>query len=357
MLEKLKIVEQRYEQVLRSLSDPDVVADREKFRELAKENAALEPIINCYRRLQKVSTDLAQNRDIVQNESDEEFRQLAVQELESLAAEEDKLKQELFLLMLPKDPNDDKNIIFEIRAGAGGDESALFAAELFSMYSRYADTRGWTVEILSVSPSSVGGYKEIIGMIRGHGAFSRLKYEKGVHRVQRVPKTETQGRVHTSTVTVAILPEAEEVEIEINDKDLRIDVFRSSGPGGQSVNTTDSAVRVTHLPTGMVVTCQDEKSQFKNKAKALTVLRARLFELMQEEQDAGRRDDRRSQIGTGERSEKIRTYNFPQGRVTDHRIGLTIYQIDEVVRGDLDVLIEPLISHYRAESLKEGERR
>ncbi|MCB0309812.1 MAG: peptide chain release factor 1, partial [Bdellovibrionales bacterium] len=269
-----------------------------------------------------------------------------------LEREVEEFQKKLKVLLLPKDPNDDKNVILEIRAGAGGDEASIFAGELFRMYLRYAETQGWKIEVMSASEGTVGGYKEVIATISGHGAFSRFKYERGVHRVQRVPATEAQGRVHTSTVTVAVLPEAEEVDIKIEDKDLRIDVYRSSGPGGQSVNTTDSAVRITHLPTGIVVAMQDEKSQHKNKDKAMRVLRARLFEAKQAQLEAERRQDRRSQVGTGERSEKVRTYNFPQSRITDHRIGLSIYSIEEVLNGDLDQLIDPLVTYFQAEALK-----
>ncbi len=353
MLEKLAGVEGRYRELTALLSDPAIIGDREAYRKFVKEHAEIEPIVAQYRSWRKVSEDLEESRSILEDSADEELRALALAELDSLKHRKEELYQELITLLLPKDPNDDKNIILEIRAGTGGDEAGLFAAELFNSYTRFAEGRGWRVEIMSLSESSVGGYKEVIGRILGHGAFSWLKYERGVHRVQRVPQTETQGRIHTSTVTVAVLPEAEEVDVEILDKELRIDVFRSSGPGGQSVNTTDSAVRVTHLPSGIVVSCQDEKSQFKNKAKALTVLRARLLNMHQEAQDRERRDDRRSQIGTGERSERIRTYNFPQGRVTDHRIGLTLYQIDTIMGGALEGVIQPLQAHYRAEALKQ----
>ncbi len=352
MLSKLQSVEMRFNELGQLLSDPKTHADREAYTKCSREYAELEPIVECFRRWRKVSNDVAGNKQIIAETNDAEFRALALGELDSLREEEEKLQKELHLLLLPKDPNDQKNVILELRAGAGGDESALFAADLFNMYVRYADGRGWRVEMMNSSESSVGGYKEVIARIEGNGAYSAFKYEAGVHRVQRVPQTETQGRIHTSTVTVAVLPEAEEVDVDIQDKDLRIDVFRSSGPGGQSVNTTDSAVRITHLPTGLVVSCQDEKSQHKNKAKALTVLRSRLLVQMQDAADAERRDDRRSQIGTGERSERIRTYNFPQGRITDHRIGLTLYQIDRVLGGDLALLIEPLTAHYRSEALK-----
>ncbi len=354
MIEKLEAVSERYDELNQLLGDPAVAGNPDQYRKFAKEHAELGAIVTCYRQYQKTSKELLGSEEIVKETEDAEMRELAAAEVEQLREEKDELYEQLLLLLLPKDPNDDKNIIIELRAGAGGDESALFAEDLFSMYSRFAEAQGWRVEILDSSASSVGGFKEMVAQITGDGAYSFLKYESGVHRVQRVPKTETQGRVHTSTVTVAVLPEAEDVEIDIQDKDLRIDVFRSSGPGGQSVNTTDSAVRITHIPSGITATCQDGKSQHKNKDKAMLVLRSRLFEIKQAELDSERSQNRRSQIGTGERSEKIRTYNFPQGRVTDHRIGLTIYQLDTVLGGDLSPLLDPLIAHDRAEKLKEA---
>jgi peptide chain release factor 1 len=353
MNDKLDAAERRYNELQHLLGDPSVIADRESYRKYSKENAELEQVVGSYREWKEVEKQLEESRQIFQNTEDQELREMARAETDELRERKDSLYKQLLLFLLPKDPNDKKNIILEIRAGTGGDEAALFAEELFSAYVRYAEKRRWSVELISTSSSNVGGMKEVTAQINGDGAFSIFKYERGVHRVQRVPKTETQGRVHTSTVTVAVLPEAEEVDLQINDKDLRIDVFRSSGPGGQSVNTTDSAVRVTHLPTGMVVSCQDEKSQHKNKAKALNVLRARLLDQMQAEKDKERSDERRSQIGTGERSEKIRTYNFPQGRVTDHRIGFTIHQIDSIMGGQLDLVIEPLVAHYQEEALKD----
>lgn len=354
MHEKLEKVEQRYMELTNLLTDPGVMGERDRYRALTKEHFDLDPIVSCYREWRKTQAELTESKDIIDNSKDEELRQLALAELDGLREKSDKLYHELMILLLPKDPNDEKNVILEIRAGTGGDEAGIFVGDLLTMYVRYAESKGWRLELLSTSDSAMGGYKEVVARIDGKRAFSYMKYERGVHRVQRVPATETQGRIHTSTVTVAVLPEAEEVDIEILDKDLRIDVFRSSGPGGQSVNTTDSAVRVTHLPTGMVVSCQDEKSQLKNKQKALGVLRSRLLEMKQAEADAERRDERRSQIGSGERSEKIRTYNFPQSRVTDHRIGLTIYQLDAVMKGALDTIIEPLNAHYQAEALKGG---
>jgi len=355
MLDKLENVVARYSELNALLSDPEVVKDQSRFRNLAKEHAEIEPVVKCYERYQEVTQQLKDSKTLLDESEDKEMQALAKEEVQTLSKEEQTLLEEMRLLLLPKDPNDDKNVILEIRAGAGGDESSLFSENLLSVYSRYADSQGWKMEALSASHGTVGGYKEVIVRIVGKGAYSAYKYEKGVHRVQRVPQTETQGRVHTSTVTVAVLPEAEAVEIDIDEKDLRIDVFRASGPGGQSVNTTDSAVRITHIPTGVVVTCQDEKSQLKNKNKAMTVLRARLLDQKKAAADAERRDDRRSQIGTGDRSERIRTYNFPQGRVTDHRIGLTLYQLEDVMSGELDLLSEPLRTHYQAEVLKGEE--
>ncbi len=352
MIDKLSQVEARFEELNNLLADPALMADRERYRDLTKEHFDLDPIVKCFREWKKTDQDLRESKEIIDNSKDADLKELALMEIDSLKENAEKLYKELMILLLPKDPNDDKNIIMEIRAGTGGDEAGLFGGDLFTMYTRYAEARGWSIEILTSSGSERGGYKEIIAMINGKGAYSRFKYERGVHRVQRVPDTETQGRVHTSTATVAVLPEAEEADVEIHDKDIRVDVFRSSGPGGQSVNTTDSAVRITHLPSGLVVSCQDEKSQHKNKAKALGVLRARLLDFEQSKLDIERRDDRRSQIGSGERSEKIRTYNYPQSRVTDHRIGLTIYQLETVMKGQLDMLIDPLNAHYQAEALK-----
>lgn len=354
MWDKLNEVEKRYEEVSASLSSPDVANDPKKLMELSKEHKDLQEIVKNYKVYKEKSEELNNNKELVSSGNDPELAELAKEEIPELEADIEELKDKLQILLLPKDPNDDKNIIVEIRAGAGGDEAAIFAGDLFRMFTRYAEDRNWKVEMLGSSEASSGGYKEIIAMITGQGAYSRFKYESGVHRVQRVPVTETQGRVHTSTSTVAVLPEAEDVEIDVNDKDLRIDVYRSSGPGGQSVNTTDSAVRITHIPTGIVVAMQDEKSQHKNKEKAMKVLKSRLLEKAQAEADAERSSDRRSQVGTGDRSEKIRTYNYPQSRITDHRIGLTLHSLEAVINGDMDQVIDPLITYYQAEALKAG---
>lgn len=355
MWEKLKEVERRFEELGRELSSPEVINNRERFRKASIEHKELTELVATYRAFNKAKEEVTGSRELVDKGGDPEIVAMAREEVALLERELEGLEQRLKLLLLPKDPNDDKNVIVEIRAGTGGDEAGIFAGDLFRMYTRYAEARGWTVEILSCSHAAAGGFKEVIGMVSGQGAFSRLKYERGVHRVQRVPATETQGRIHTSTVTVAVLPEAEDVEIELLEKDLRVDVYRSSGPGGQSVNTTDSAVRITHLPTGLVVAMQDEKSQHKNRDKAMRVLKARLLEHKQAEQDAQRREERRSQVGSGERSEKIRTYNYPQSRLTDHRIGLSLYSLQTVVDGDLDQVLEPLIAHYQAEALQGQE--
>jgi len=352
MWEKLQEVERKYDEIARELSSPEVHSDRDRVTRLTKEHKDLTPIVATYRAYRKAEEELKGSKEILAGGKDPELVELAKEEAALLEKEIDGLMHDLKLLLLPKDPNDSKNVILEIRAGAGGDEAGIFCGDLFRMYTRYAEDRGWKVDLMGTSEAQSGGYKEVIAMIRGDGAFSRLKYERGVHRVQRVPVTETQGRIHTSTVTVAVLPEAEDVEIKINETELRIDVYRSSGPGGQSVNTTDSAVRITHIPTGIVVAMQDEKSQHKNREKAMKVLQARLFEQMQAEADAERQADRRSQVGTGERSEKVRTHNYPQSRVTDHRIGLTLHSLEAVVNGDLDQVVDPLISHYQAEALK-----
>ncbi len=334
------------------LSDPAVIADQEKYREIAREHAHVSKLHDLYQEYKRIEKELEDNRDLLKTEEDEELQELARVEIEELTQKHEELENQLRLMLLPQDPNDEKNILLEIRAGTGGDEAALFVGDLFRMYSRFAEMQGWKVETMSSNPIGIGGFKEIIALISGKKVYSKLKYESGVHRVQRVPETETQGRVHTSAVTVAVIPEVEEVELEIAANDIRVDVFRSSGPGGQSVNTTDSAIRITHLPTGLIVTCQDEKSQHKNKAKALKVLRARLLDQMEQERHDQISADRKSQVGTGDRSERIRTYNYPQGRITDHRINLTIYKLENVLTGKLDEVILPLITHYQAEALK-----
>lgn len=335
------------------LSDPELVGNQTEYQKVVREHAHLVRLNEKFDALRKIEDDIRENRELLKDEEeDQELKDLARAEIEELEERAEALKQEIRIILLPKDPNDDKNIFLEIRAGTGGDEAALFTGDLFRMYSRFAESMGWKVEIMSSSPLGIGGFKEIIALISGDQVYSKLKYESGVHRVQRVPETETQGRIHTSAVTVAILPEADEVDLKIDMNDLKFDVYRSSGPGGQSVNTTDSAVRVTHLPTGLVVTCQDEKSQHKNKAKALTVLRARLLDQMEQEQHDRISQDRKSQVGSGDRSERIRTYNFPQGRMTDHRINLTLYKLDTIISGKLDDVIYPLVAHDQAEKLK-----
>lgn len=352
MLTKLRRIEERYQDLERLLSDPDVIGNYDEYRKYAKEHADISDIVQIYRKYGKTRSQIEDNKDILKD-GDEELRELAKEELPQLREKLEILEEQLRILLLPKDPNDERNVFLEIRAGTGGDEAALFAEDLFRMYTRYAERHHWKVEIISSSMSGgVGGFKEVIMLVEGNGAYSRLKYESGVHRVQRVPVTEAQGRIHTSAVTVAVLPEAEEVEVNIDPNDLRIDVYRSTGHGGQSVNTTDSAVRITHVPTGLVVTCQDEKSQHKNKAKALKVLRARLLEQMSDEQNAAISETRKQQVGSGDRSQRIRTYNFPQGRMTDHRIGLTIYNLENILDGDIDTIIDAISTHYQAESLK-----
>lgn len=354
MLQKLADVEARFEELNRKLSEPHVTANSNLMRELGKEHRQLQKIVDVYRELKKAQADLDGNREIIAADADVDLVAMAKEELAGLEAHTATLEEQVTLLLLPKDPNDDKNVILEIRSGTGGDEASLFCGELFRLYSRLAETHGWKVDIMSSSTGSQGGFKEIIALLEGTDVYSTLKYESGVHRVQRVPATETQGRIHTSAVTVAVLPEAEEVEVDIQDKDLRIDVYRSSGPGGQSVNTTDSAVRITHIPTNLVVACQDEKSQHKNKAKALKILRARILDKMHEEQDAKLAAERRSMVKTGDRSEKIRTYNFPQDRLTDHRIGLTVHNLPRIMQGELDDVIVALRTFYQTEALKLG---
>ena len=352
MLTKLIELEQRYEDLEGFLSDPEIIANYSMYQKYAKEHADIAEIVRTYREYTHISSQIDDNKGLLK-EADEDLRELAKEELPHLREQLRALDARLKILLLPKDPNDERNVLLEIRAGTGGDEAGLFAGDLYRMYTRYAERSNWKVEIISSSLSGgIGGFKEIILLVEGNGAYSRLKYESGVHRVQRVPLTEAQGRIHTSAVTVAVLPEAEEVEVTIDPNDLRIDVYRSTGHGGQSVNTTDSAVRITHLPTGLVVTCQDEKSQHKNRAKALKVLRARLFEQASEEHDAAISETRKQQVGSGDRSQRVRTYNFPQGRMTDHRIGLTLYTLEHILDGDIDGIIDALITHYQAEALK-----
>lgn len=353
MFDKLQGIEDKLEKINSSLCDPEVVSNQEEYKKLMREAKTLTPIVEKFREYKKANSDLTEAKEMLADSSlDKEFRDVASEEATKAQKKTEELKEELKVLLLPKDPNDYKNVIVEIRGGAGGEEAALFAGSLFRMYSMYAERKGWKTEIMNENPTELGGYKEISFMIEGEGAYSRLKFESGVHRVQRVPETESQGRVHTSTVTVAVLPEAEEVEFTLDPADLQIDVFRSSGAGGQKVNKTSSAIRVTYLPTGMVVECQDERSQYKNKDKALKVLRSRLLEEKTAKQNAEIAGERRSQVGTGDRSERIRTYNFPQGRVSDHRIGLTLYKIEAIMNGDLDEIIDALVTADTAEKLK-----
>ncbi|MBQ5735315.1 MAG: peptide chain release factor 1 [Lachnospiraceae bacterium] len=351
MYDKLEDLLIRYEDITAELSNPAVVEDQTRFRKLMKEQNDLLPIVTAYKEYKECKQAVEDSLAMLEEESDEEMRELAKEELNSSKARIEELEQELKILLLPKDPNDDKNVIVEIRAGAGGDEAALFAYEIYRMYVKYAERNRWKSELISVNENGIGGFKEVVFMISGQGAYSKLKYESGVHRVQRVPETESQGRIHTSTITVAIMPEAEEVDVELDMNDCKIDVFRASGNGGQCVNTTDSAVRLTHIPTGIVISCQDEKSQIKNKEKALKVLRAKLYELELEKKQSEEAAARRSQVGTGDRSEKIRTYNFPQGRVTDHRIKLTLHRLDDILGGDLDEVIDSLIAADQAAKL------
>ncbi len=355
MLDKLDFIEKRYEELNKAISDPEIINNQQEWQKLVKEHAEIEEIVTVYREYRKVLEEIEEIEEMLQDKPDPEFKEMLELELAELIPKKEELEQKLKILLIPSDPNDKKNVIVEIRSGAGGEEAALFGADLYRMYTRYAERQGWKCEVLSANFTDIGGVKELFFMIEGQGAYSRLKYESGVHRVQRIPTTESGGRIHTSTATVAVLPEAEEVDIEINPNDLRIDVFRSSGHGGQSVNTTDSAVRITHLPTGVVVTCQDERSQIKNREKAMKILSARLLDMARQEEEAKYSEARKSQVGTGDRSERIRTYNFPQGRVTDHRIGLTLYKLDEFLDGDIDEMIDALVTHFQTESLKKVE--
>jgi len=355
MFDKLDALLERFNLVNEKLSDPDVISDQALFRDLCKENAELTPIIEKYKEYKLAKKTIADDKEMLLAGEDKDLEELIRLEIAEAEETMEKAAEELKILLLPKDPNDEKNVIIEIRGGTGGDEAALFAADLMRMYSMYAENMRWKMEILSSNPTDIGGYKEVCFSISGGGAYSKFKFESGVHRVQRVPETESGGRIHTSAVTVAVLPEVEEVEVEINQNDLRIDVFRAGGPGGQCVNTTDSAVRITHLPTGIVVSCQDEKSQFKNKDKAMKILRSRIYEVMEAERHKEIADERKSQVGSGDRSERIRTYNFPQGRVTDHRINLTLYKLEQILNGQIDELIDALITADQAAKLSKSE--
>ncbi|HHD2753380.1 TPA: peptide chain release factor 1 [Clostridium perfringens] len=352
ILDRLNFIENKYDELSVKISDPSIMANQKEWRKLCKEHADLEIIVNKYKEYKEATEDLEANKEMLSEESDQEMREMINAEIKDLTERKKELEDEIQILLLPKDPNDDKNVFVEIRGGAGGDEAALFAANLFRMYTKYAEKNRWKVELMSTNETDIGGFKEVVFMIKGAGAYSKLKYESGAHRVQRVPDTESSGRIHTSTATVAVLPEVDDVEIEINDKDIKIDVFRASGNGGQCVNTTDSAVRITHLPSGLVVSCQDEKSQLKNKEKAMKVLRARLYEQAEAERLAGIAEDRKSQVGTGDRSERIRTYNYPQGRVTDHRINMTLYKLDSFLEGDIDEILNALITEDQAQKMK-----
>ncbi|MDD3223441.1 MAG: peptide chain release factor 1 [Clostridium sp.] len=352
MLERLNFIENKYEELSIKISDPTVIANQKEWQKLCKEQSDMEVIVTKYREYKKATEDYEADHEMLGESSDKEFEQMLQEEMKELSGKISKYQEELKVLLLPKDPNDEKNVFVEIRAGAGGEEAALFAANLFRMYTRYAETKRWQVEVMSANETDIGGFKEVVFMVKGDRVFSRLKFESGTHRVQRIPDTESSGRIHTSTATVAVMPEVEDVDIEINANDLRIDVFRASGHGGQCVNTTDSAVRITHIPTGIVVSCQDEKSQLKNKEKGMKVLRARIYEKAQQERADVIAEDRRSKVGTGDRSERIRTYNYPQGRVTDHRIGLTIYKLDSFLNGDIDEVIDALITEEQARKMQ-----
>lgn len=355
MFDRLEALEDRYEELSQLLCDPDITSNPKKLRDYSKEQSDLEATVICYREYREVSTQLKDAKSMLEEKLDDEMREMVKMEIAELSERKEELGERLKILLLPKDPNDEKNVIVEIRGAAGGDEASLFAGDLYKMYSRYADTRGWKTELIEASENDVGGFKEVIFSINGNGAYSRLKYESGAHRVQRIPTTESGGRIHTSTATVAVLPEVEEVEVELHDKDIRVDLFCSSGAGGQSVNTTQSAVRLTHLPTNTVVTCQDEKSQHKNKDKAMKVLRARVYDKFLQEAQSEYADIRKSAVGTGDRSERIRTYNFPQSRVTDHRIGLTLHKLDYILNGEVDDIVDALIVYEQTELLKKVE--
>lgn len=355
MLDKLEALEERFKLVSEKISDPEVISDQDAWRKYCKEHSDLTPIIDKYRELKTAKQTIEDDREMLDAGQDKDFEEMIRAEMSEAEETVKTAEEELKLLLLPKDPNDDKNVIMEIRGGTGGDEAALFAADLMRMYSMYAESKNWKIDILSSNPTDIGGYKEVSFSVEGQGAYSRLKFESGVHRVQRVPETESSGRIHTSAVTVAVLPEVEEVEVEINQNDLRIDVFRAGGPGGQCVNTTDSAVRITHIPTGVVVSCQDEKSQHKNKDKAMKILRSRIYEIMEQQRHKEIADERKSQVGSGDRSERIRTYNFPQSRVTDHRINLTLYKLEQVLDGSLDEIVDALVTADQTAKLANAE--
>ena len=355
MLDKLRLVSEKYEELEQKMASPEFYNDPVAVGKLAREQKELAPIVEAYREYARLEKNAAEALELIESESDPELREMAQEEYKSAGEAMEELREKIKVMLLPKDPNDSRNVIVEIRGGAGGDEAALFAGSLYRMYSMYAEKRGWKTEITNLNETELGGIKEVVFIIEGEGAFSRLKFESGVHRVQRVPDTETSGRIHTSTVTVAVLPEAEDVELEINPSDLQIDTYRSSGAGGQHVNKTESAIRITHLPTGLVVECQDERSQYKNKDRAMKILRSKLYEMEQEKQNAEIAAQRKSQVGTGMRNERIRTYNFPQGRVTDHRIGLTLYKIDNIMNGDIDEIIDALVTADQAEKLRMSE--